>query len=878
VQDVSLVIIDEIHLLGTDRGPVLEVIVSRMRYMGVALERQERARRSGQGEAKTDLADWRQGPSGRGGIRLIGLSTALANAGDLGDWLGLPEHTSDTVAPLGFFNFKPELRPVPCEKHIMGFPGKAYCPRMASMNKPVYAAIREHSPTKPALVFVASRRQTRLTAQALISHTNQDGEPTQFLHMDDAELEAALQECRDEMLANTLRFGIGMHHAGLENSDRDLVERLFVEMKIQILVCTATLAWGVNLPAHLVVVKGTEYFDGQLKKYVDFEITDVLQMIGRAGRPQFDDRAVACIYVEESKKNFYKKFLFEPFPVESNLHKTLHNHILAEIAGETVSSVADGIEYLSWTYFFRRLMQNPSFYGLDDASAGGARDFMYELISGVMEALVEEDCVEYVEDGDAADELLHDGARPLQATLLGRIASYYYLDYTTAGMMNRTLCDAQDAGRRLDLYELLRMISDATEFAEMPVRHNEDEENEKLSRNVPLKVSYQDDYEDPHVKTFLLLQAHFCRAPFPIVDFVNDTRAALDNAIRVVAAAVDIAAESGALDACLGMMTLTQMLTQGRWQDSIIGETNVDWGGRDNAVFGASALEQLPFIDAHRSSRICTLVGKAKHRTELEGVGHPAEQLLIKLAELVVHHQQPLHTRGAAGNATDGPPNVAQSRNGGNAVHALFEQGGLRSREAREAASTLMKLPAVRVRASISTVSPEGEAQKKSEVCTATTPKVEGSEPAVIRSGDDLEVEVELRGLFGPVKAAGEARRQGGREQRGRRNGVIGASRLSKAKSGCGFWLCAGVAETNQLLALKKVMLPTDASGAWNSVVSRISFPASELHSGTAARSTGANASSIVSLFVVADSYLGLDRCLEIPLEVEASRRLKHAA
>lgn len=45
---------------------------------------------------------------------------------------------------------------------------------------------------------------------------------------------------------------------------------------------------GINLPAHLVVIKGTEYYDGKTHKYVDFPITDVLQMIGRAGRIQFD--------------------------------------------------------------------------------------------------------------------------------------------------------------------------------------------------------------------------------------------------------------------------------------------------------------------------------------------------------------------------------------------------------------------------------------------------------------------------------------------------------------------------------------------------------------------------------------------------------------
>lgn len=55
------------------------------------------------------------------------------------------------------------------------------------------------------------------------------------------------------------------------------------------------------------------------RRYVDFPITDVLQMMGRAGRPQYDRHGVAVIMVHEPKKSFYKKFLYEPFPVESSL-------------------------------------------------------------------------------------------------------------------------------------------------------------------------------------------------------------------------------------------------------------------------------------------------------------------------------------------------------------------------------------------------------------------------------------------------------------------------------------------------------------------------------------------------------------------------------
>ena len=66
-----------------------------------------------------------------------------------------------------------------------------------------------------------------------------------------------------------------------------------------------------------MVVKGTEYFDWKTQHYVDYPITDVLQMMGRAGRPQYDNRGVVVILVHDIKKHFYKKFLYEPFPVES---------------------------------------------------------------------------------------------------------------------------------------------------------------------------------------------------------------------------------------------------------------------------------------------------------------------------------------------------------------------------------------------------------------------------------------------------------------------------------------------------------------------------------------------------------------------------------
>ena len=54
---------------------------------------------------------------------------------------------------------------------------------MATMNKPAYAAIQSHSPIKPVLVFVSSRRQTRLTALDILAHAAADDRPRAFLRL-----------------------------------------------------------------------------------------------------------------------------------------------------------------------------------------------------------------------------------------------------------------------------------------------------------------------------------------------------------------------------------------------------------------------------------------------------------------------------------------------------------------------------------------------------------------------------------------------------------------------------------------------------------------------------------------------------------------------
>lgn len=44
-------------------------------------------------------------------------------------------------------------------------------------------------------------------------------------------------------------------------NDRNIVEKMFKRGDAKILLATATLAWGVNLPAYAVIIKGTDIYD-----------------------------------------------------------------------------------------------------------------------------------------------------------------------------------------------------------------------------------------------------------------------------------------------------------------------------------------------------------------------------------------------------------------------------------------------------------------------------------------------------------------------------------------------------------------------------------------------------------------------------------------
>ena len=111
------------------------------------------------------------------------------------------------------------------------------------------------------------------------------------------------------MPAGCVQAGVAFHHAGLDSSDRTAVERSYCEGGIGILCCTSTLAVGVNLPCHLVIIKNTVTYHAEFQSCREYSDVDIIQMLGRAGRPQFDDSAVAVIMTRSEKVKLYEKMV-----------------------------------------------------------------------------------------------------------------------------------------------------------------------------------------------------------------------------------------------------------------------------------------------------------------------------------------------------------------------------------------------------------------------------------------------------------------------------------------------------------------------------------------------------------------------------------------
>ena len=93
-------------------------------------------------------------------------------------------------------------------------------------------------------------------------------------------------------------------------------------------------------------------------------ISGILCIQGRVGAVKRQSARRCVLMCHAPRKEYYKKFLYEAFPVESHLDHALADHLDAEIVTRNVTSQQDAVDYLTWTFFYRRLAQNPNYYNM----------------------------------------------------------------------------------------------------------------------------------------------------------------------------------------------------------------------------------------------------------------------------------------------------------------------------------------------------------------------------------------------------------------------------------------------------------------------------------------------------------------------------------
>ena len=510
VQAVELFICDELHMLGGQNGFIYEIIVSRMQYMAVQTEN---------------------------ALRIVALSVSLSNPRDLGEWIGADKHT--------IYNFSPAARPVPLEIHIQSFTIPHFPSMMMAMAKPAYVAICAIPPEKPVIIFVPSRRQCRSTALDLLSYCVADDQEDKFRNVALEHIAPHLNRIQESALAESLSHGIGYYHEALSKSDKRIAEGLFASGAIKVLLASRDVCWELNTSAHLVVVMGTSFFEGREHRYIDYPLSEILKMFGKASRPGEDKMGKAILMTPAVKKDYYRKFLNEALPIESHLPAYLHDAFVTEISTSTIASTQDAVDWSTYTYFYRRLLANPSYYSLTDTTHDGLSAHLSEMVENTLKDLAEAKIVDVDEEDDTVT--------PLHPAM---IAAYYNISFITMQTFLLSLSG------RTKLKGLLEIVTSATEFEVILVRRHEDRILRRIYDNAPAKMS-EPNHESPHFKAFVLVQAHFSRLQLP-ADLAKDQELALNKTLNLLSGCVDVLSSEGHLNA-INAMEMSQMVVQAMW-------------------------------------------------------------------------------------------------------------------------------------------------------------------------------------------------------------------------------------------------------------------------------------------------------------------------
>ena len=300
IDDIGLVIVDEIHLIGDEsRGPTLEMILTKLKLLASKPQ-------------------------------IVGLSATITNSDEIANWL-------DCIL------VKNDWRPVPLSEgvydagKVIMSDGKKFKVEPSLCGIPIDLGVQSVRDGGQSLVFAETRTRSKALA------TKAAEVISQFLGKKESEdLEKISKKILSnnehtelvKTLATLIKKGVAFHHAGLNQNCRQTIETEFRKGTIKLLSSTPTLAAGVNLPARRVVISNINRYNAKVGRNIPISILEYKQLCGRAGRPQYDDYGESIIVGNGNSEDLMEYYIHgEPEPIASKItdDKSLRTHVLSVI-------------------------------------------------------------------------------------------------------------------------------------------------------------------------------------------------------------------------------------------------------------------------------------------------------------------------------------------------------------------------------------------------------------------------------------------------------------------------------------------------------------------------------------------------------------------
>ncbi len=439
-KDIELMIVDEIHLLNdSSRGPTLEILITKLRDL-------------------CPRAD------------ILALSATISNAKELAEWL---------TATLVLSDFRPvKLYQGVSYNSTVVFPENNRSYELTSAEQEVGIAENTLDLQKQCLFFVSTRRSAESLAENLSKAVKYKVKRVENLQLETLshEIENALEnptkQCR--RLSKCIKGGVAFHHAGLLGKQKRLIEENFKSGLIKIICATPTLAMGVNIPAFRAVIRDAKrYYPTFGSVYIP--VLDYYQMIGRCGRPQYDEYGESILIAksEEEAQELTERFIYgEPEHITSKLsvEPILRMHTLALVASEFCKSEDSLLKFFSKTFF---------------AHHYGNIDLIEEKLIDITDLLVKWQFLAKKNDR-------------LVATRIGKRISELYIDPLTAHNLIGALNRASKINPKKSI-SFTQIISNTVEMRPLlSVKAGEFQELEKfIIENEPVLLqSVPEQYED----------------------------------------------------------------------------------------------------------------------------------------------------------------------------------------------------------------------------------------------------------------------------------------------------------------------------------------------------------------------------------------------